>query len=608
MATKAETLKQKQQATTQGPSWAQPMDSAYGTPPTAGVSQPSYASASGGDTFFSAPDPSPTDKTTSHDPWTNPQYQQQPETPPPAPTAPSTPSVPPAYQQAVAEIQSEADPVRRATLQDQLARRIYQDLKNAGHDVKWQGDQLIVDGRPYVIPGIPQRSAAEQQQMAAHAAMAQKAAQQAAGGTPPPTTAAASGAGASPVPPGYEPDKWNNAEHNTAKYVAGRTVAAGGSVQDVVAALQQHGHQARVIGDDKIAYYDPELGREVIVDVIGGLNAGEYRPQWYIAEAAGSAAPQGLPSFAASGPSATGAAGVQTASSVIPPKPGDDWVWTGSGWVPPTHPDARLAQPPPGTPGGQSGFPTTGPSYTPGPIDTLEDFDPLAQTQVDEELDAAVRRLLETPSALDERTVEMMKAASREELAAMAAQQDEALRTMGYAGGFADSPWLASERMAGQRARDEAIVASNRAIEIEAALRRKEDERAAVAAAQSYVALQSDNAFRTAAMQGDRMALREAVQQKAAELGLSADRLQLDYTLAIMEDVTRRYGIDVAAAIDREKLAQAGREFQEDLAFRYAQLAQLDAQFGAKLGLDTAALELQGQQFLWQQQQDIYGI
>lgn len=119
---------------------------------------------------------------------------------------------------------------------------------------------------------------------------------------PPVTSAAGPNQQASPPPPatggskpaaapaGFDPAKWGNAEHNTAKYVAGRTVAGGGSVQDVVAALQQHGHQARVIGKDKIAYYDPELGREVTVDVIGGMNAGEYRPQWYIDEGTGAAA------------------------------------------------------------------------------------------------------------------------------------------------------------------------------------------------------------------------------------------------------------------------------------------------------------------------------
>jgi len=98
------------------------------------------------------------------------------------------------------------------------------------------------------------------------------------------------------------------------------------------------------------------------------------------------------------------------------------------------------------------------------------------------------------------------------------------------------------------------------------------------------------------------MALREEIAQKAAQLGLDRDELMINYTLGLMRDATDRYGIDVDAAVNREKLSQAGREFVEDLAFRYAQLAQQaelfyagleqeDRQFGATFGLDAAALQ-----------------
>jgi hypothetical protein len=51
------------------------------------------------------------------------------------------------------EIQGSTDPTQAAVKRDQLARTLYTQFRDAGHDVKWQGDQLIVDGRPYVVAG-----------------------------------------------------------------------------------------------------------------------------------------------------------------------------------------------------------------------------------------------------------------------------------------------------------------------------------------------------------------------------------------------------------------------------------------------------------------------
>jgi hypothetical protein len=137
---------------------------------------------------------------------------------------------------------------------------------------------------------------------------------------------------------------------------------------------------------------------------------------------------------------------------------------------------------------------------------------------------------------------------------------------------------LANEQMRGQAFdRRNAATQAN----IDNAFKSAEDKRAAVA-------LAADTTLKAAAAKGDRIALREAIKQKATELGQSADKVRLDYTLGVIDDATRRYGIDVGASIDREKLAQAGREFQEDLAFRIAALAQADRQFGAQYGIDLA--------------------
>lgn len=55
------------------------------------------------------------------------------------------------YGSLVNKVQTSANPRARAVAQDQLARATYAQLKNAGHDVSWEGDNLVVDGRPYVV-------------------------------------------------------------------------------------------------------------------------------------------------------------------------------------------------------------------------------------------------------------------------------------------------------------------------------------------------------------------------------------------------------------------------------------------------------------------------
>jgi hypothetical protein len=339
-------------------------------------------------------------------------------------------------------------------------------------------------------------------------------------------------------------------------------------------------------------------------------------------------------------------------------------------------------------------------------FDGLEELGPLGGGPVGDQTEAGLLELLRNPSSLDDRTVSMLKAKSREELAGEHVTDDEELQAIGREMGIDDSNWLASERMASRRGRDEAITRSNRDVEVRAAETRAADKRSALGLGTSFsdsqasqkradaalklerelaeeglsqaeidsemraagfkregevlneglrgeafdrrqtatdrnnqttlqglsfdregqvineglrgeafdrttkVAQQNiDNMFRSredqraaqtlatnaslnaAAQRGDRMALRESIKQEATKLGIAADQVQLNYTLGLLDDATRRYGIDVGAQIDREKLSQAGREFQEDLAFRLKALAQADAQFGAQWGLDAAKFE-----------------
>jgi hypothetical protein len=292
-----------------------------------------------------------------------------------------------------------------------------------------------------------------------------------------------------------------------------------------------------------------------------------------------------------------------------------------------------------------------------------------------------INRLLQNPESLDARTVDMMKAASREEQSALQAMEDDELRGMGFDLGVEDSPWLKSERLTSRRNRDAAVTASNRNVEMEAAKTNAGDRRSAAALGASYVdskgrlklaqrgqvfseqaegeknkqastaskqaraeyltGVKTGNADRAleaaklrtqadvannqnlfnaaklrqdkvlgtidadlkrAAATTDRLSLREQASQAAAELGISRDKVMSDWLQALMDDATQRYGIDIAASVDREKLAQAGSEFKEDLAFRimaldkemgfkYAQLGESGRQFDYGYGLSAAELQ-----------------
>lgn len=301
---------------------------------------------------------------------------------------------------------------------------------------------------------------------------------------------------------------------------------------------------------------------------------------------------------------------------------------------------------------------------------------------VGEDTDALIRRILANPESLDPRTVDMMKAASREEQSALQGQEADELRAMGYDLGVDDSAWLRSEQLTSRRNRDAAVTAGNRTVDIEAAKTNAGDRRAAAALGSSYVdskgrlqlaqrgqafteqqagesnkqastaskqaraeyltgvkSANADRALETAKLRTqadvannqnmfnaaklrqdkvlgtvdadlkraaaatDRMALREQAAQAAAELGISQDKVMSDWLQSLMADATQRYGIDIAASVDREKLAQAGSEFKEDIAFRimaldkelsykYATLGESGRQFDLGYGLDAAGVQL----------------
>ena len=161
-----------------------------------------------------------------------------------------------------------------------------------------------------------------------------------------------------------------------------------------------------------------------------------------------------------------------------------------------------------------------------------------------------------------------------------------------------------SERLRAKQANREALGEAHRGIDIEAARTNAADRRAAAQIGASYTLGKQQNLFQAAdlktrqlmgavdadlravAATGDRIAMREAFKQRSVELGLDSDRLMTDWLVSNLEDATRRYGIDVGAQIDREKLSQAGAEFKEDLALQWAKLFEQSRQFDTGLGED----------------------
>lgn len=213
--------------------------------------------------------------------------------------------------------------------------------------------------------------------------------------------------------------------------------------------------------------------------------------------------------------------------------------------------------------------------------------------------DALMRSLLEHPESMDPHTVEMLKAKSADELAAIGMAQDADLKRFGWSTGNQDSNWLASERAGAQRQRDMTLVGKNRDIEIEAARQNFQDRQAVAALGTAYIgeqrqreALANDVGLRSSALRGDRLQFNEQMKAEAAKIGISADELLQNFVISQMEDLTKRWGIQVQGELDIARLSTQSSQFQQDLAFRLAQLQQQAELAYAGYGLDAARIQV----------------
>lgn len=531
------------------------------------------------------------------------------------------------YQDLMGQIGTAADPQQKEVLKDQLARKVFVSLKTAGHDVKWDGDQLMIDGRPYKVgEGTGQNLGA--------------------GGIAPGEGAPNSGPApaldqpiASPTTPadlprpggptsgfgrlsGFNEAKFNDPNKHDFKYDTARVMSQfdprAGFTPEVIAALNKLGYGTfSSSGGDKLsltgAKNAPDAADFTNQDWIFAKDANSDATKWQFG--GGGAAPvdnaPGMTNATAplaidtrpgmSNDPAQGAAGVTLGDPFAGTTAGGGVQLPSGQWVPRDHPLAAglPGSTTPGVPGGagNGGWSPTAPTYQPGTMDNSDlqgygmdelagrlgpgtqpgtlatdypggkisndpanfgrvednyqagqvsndplnlgrvdqnyqdgrvsddalstysydgqqDLGPLGAGQTQQQTEDLVARILAHPESMDPRTVEMLKAQTKDELAGQQNQQDEDLTAAGYATGNADSNWLQSEKLASAGRRDQALVASNRAVDMKAAETNAADRKSAATLGQGFAE------SKAATARGD--AAERLAQQQASEGDLQA--------------------------------------------------------------------------------------
>lgn len=546
------------------------------------------------------------------------------------------------YRDAVSGISAATDPADRARQQDSLARTLYADLQTAGHDVKWDGDVMVIDGRRYTVGGggtgttlpggttipndFPDLGGIVDTQ-APGAAQTSNPAWDTDGYATPQFTAQ----GTPEALNGWDQGHWQDPNHQNPKYVVGHILSQFSPTVDGLKQAWPQIAQAypgsTFDGVDTVTI--PGVGP---VDLLEGAKQGGRAWRWGNEETQGGA-PADLAS-AIYGIDAPGAAGVTTNSGA--PAGG-------------AGPAASAAP---------AGFTPTAPAYTPGAMgtDDIPDFTTaglaaqmggytpghydvgtLDAGPVANDTESLVQRILQHPESLGPDDIERLKVQNREEAADAMRSDTDAMTAMGYETGNESAPWLSAQKLGLRSAANEQIQRGNRAVDMQAASTNAADRRSAAGVGSAYLAEQGtrqrgnealrqsgaqmneSNAFNAATLQsnnvassaklsldaaaqrGDRMALQESVKQAATQLGQSADKIRLDYITSTMDDLTKRYGIDVEAALkqqgitfDYAQLRQAGGEFQQELMFKLQQLAaQHETDMGG-LALGWGNLEQRG--------------
>jgi hypothetical protein len=362
-------------------------------------------------------------------------------------TDPSQATFQPSYATS-ANASSSGTPNTDPVTADRTARNTYATLKAAGHDVKWQGNQLMVDGRPYTINSGN-------------------------GATQGQTMASSGGADLSGV-------DWSGMDPRLAALYQKYGKAPTGPGTGLTDSAYWNG---KITGGDS-AYFLDRLDKDLAgngMDTGGGGSAPGWTPTYY--QAPNLQAPWG-----ADGPAV----------------------------------------------------------YNPGNI-TFDDIPNFTREQLMQEMEGSptsqnyeglLNNILTNPTALDDHTVDTMKAQMKDTLAQQGQFQDQNLRGQGAVLGssVADSPWLASERAAADRSTGQAIASGNQNIDIQAAQTRMNDKRAAAGLGAQYQSQKAAEvnqsvsaALQRATVTGDRMQLRESVAQAAAASRQSAQSIMANW-------------------------------------------------------------------------------
>lgn len=399
----------------------------------------------------------------------------------PAPMAPADP-----YGALLSSMQAATDPNAFLVEQDRLARRVSSDLTAAGHAVEW-GDTgvLMVDGRPYELgtgAGLQTANLPDVQNPDPGANTDPNNPDAGTpGGTPPPP--------APPAPPANPGPQNGDVQGWFMSLVQGKPVT-----QETLLSLEPTLKQAGwIITPPNAAGERTKVG---IPDGRGGFDwyrVGFGEGRWMWIHQGNSA--NGAPPPPAAAPAA--------------PAAGASWWDNLPPWM---LPYVNPSRPPPASTGGMP----NGANY-----------------------DALIGNLLQNPDVVSPHLLDSWKASDAEEEIEAAGSADEALKRFGYEAGYADSPWLASERASTARSADQGIIRGRRQLEGEAAK------------------MNADSRVRV------------------AQIGAQYFGLQLNLA----------------------QFNQSGEQFQRDFVMKLLQLAQQDDQFAANLGLAYDQMNQQAEQW-----------
>jgi hypothetical protein len=443
-------------------------------------------------------------------------------------TPPAAPA--PDYSSHLTAITQAPDPQTSAVATDALKRQLVSDLTADGHVVKWQGDTLVVDGLPYVLPA--DRGGSDPPDR---------------GGTPPagPTdgttplppdgTTPPAGPPDGTTPPGTPPRTFFNPLTGQAGFTP-NVPFTGNNFQEFVQGL---------IGQLGLVGHQADTNPLALLAIVEGLNQNNVN-------ASLDTRADGLHK------------GIMLNGKFVKLLDGNDhWIWdeggatTGAPAPPPLGLEhdpnyARLLHWLDTTPLPDATAPAAPPGW--GVDDVFGKL--TAEQPGDADTAKLVQSILEHPESLSDTDVERLKSKNAEEAAIAAQSADEELQHFGYGSGLQDSPWLASQRASNAFNRRSATISSNRDIDITAANQR----------------------------QADRL--------KAADIGraFGAYRHSTQQT-AVNSAVLLHQGPNFGLELDARKLREQSEQFRGDLLSKIAELKQQDDQFRARYGLDAQELQ-----------------